>query len=116
MWKKIKIKYRLAIIIAIVSVIIAIANVFLMNETIRTIVSIAPVIVLALDCLGLIEDNMKMLKRLEHEADNVMNTRTALHELRFRFNRASDNHLFNKKEIVEAITEAIEEAEADGRN
>ena len=95
MWKKVNIKYRIAVFIAFVSIIIAIANIFLMNETIRTIVSIAPVIVLALDCFGLIEENVKLYKRLNHELDN---------------------HLFNKKEIVEAITEAIEEAEADGRN
>lgn len=113
MWKKIKIRYKLAISIAIAAVILSIVNLFVRNEVLRIILQFAPVVVLGLDCWGLIEDNLKMLERLTKQNYELHQTRYALHNLRFQINRMNDDHVFVKKEIVDAITKAIDEAEKD---
>lgn len=113
MWKKIKIRYKLAISIAIVALILSIVNLFVKNETLKIILQFTPILVLGLDCWCFIEDNQKMLERMTKQNYELHQTRYALHNLRFQINRMNDDHIFVKKEIVEAITKAIDEAEKD---
>ena len=63
MFKKVSLLNKIAMIVSILSMIVAISNIFVQSEKLRVIVWCMVVIVLSLDCWSTINDNFKLLKK-----------------------------------------------------
>ena len=63
MFKKSSLLSKIAMIVSILSMILAISNIFVQSEKLRVIVWCLVVIVLSLDCWSSVEENFKLLKK-----------------------------------------------------
>lgn len=111
MLRKTKIKARIAMVLVILALIATIVNFFIKVQTINLVIYVVVVISLGLDMMSFIEDAFKAANEAIDERFKKEHTIAAVRELRFQVDRRSDSTLFTKKEMLNLIDEAIEDAE-----
>ena len=70
--KNVNIKTKIAAVISILCMIAAVANIFLLNEIIRVIIWSGVIIVFALDCCVMLENNMKIANEMFFERHKAL--------------------------------------------
>ena len=111
MWKRTRLKIRIAMILTILAVIATFVNFFIHNDTVNLIIYAVVVIGIALDMVANCEDINKATKNAidaERARDRAL---LAMRLMKSKVIRRSDSTLFTKKEMLDLIDEAIEDAE-----
>jgi len=111
MLKNIKIKSKIAIFLMVLAVIATIVNYFIKSQTVNLVIYTVVVITLGLDMVSILEDTWKAREEAIDEKLKKKHAIAAVRELRFQVNRRSDSTLFTKKEMLDLIDEALEDAE-----
>lgn len=105
--KKVNIFLRIAIILAIISVIASIANIFIQDEKLKMILWIIPFIVICLDMLGMFEINFKLsaeCTRLLEDREQLIRYQLFLSEYENEY-KLSAKESFTRFEIIKFLEE-----------
>ena len=76
--KNVNIKTKIAVVISILCMIVAVANIFLNNEIMRVIIWSGVTVVFTLDCFVMLENNVKISKELFLERHKALSYESLL--------------------------------------